>query len=146
MKYARAILFGILGAGVMSVVSAVLRAASVPVRIEMLLGTVTGLPPSAGAFALGLAMHLTIGAFFGLLYGAMFERVWNHGGAFIGMLTTIPHSLFIGMLVGFTPQFHPLVPDVIPEPGPYFSHEGGWLGPVAFLGLHLLYRAIVGGG
>lgn len=146
MRYARAILFGVFGAGAMSVVSAVLRAATVPVRIEMLLGTMTGLPPGTQAFLVGLLLHLAIGACFGLLYGALFERVWNHGGAFVGMLTTIPHSLFIGMLVGFTPQFHPLVPNVIPEPGPYFAREGGWVGPVAFFGLHLLYGAIVGGG
>ncbi len=146
MKIARAILFGIVGAAAMSIVSIPLRALGVPIQIEMLLGTLPGLVPGTGAFMLGLAMHLAIGALFGLLYGALFERVWNHGGALVGMVTTIPHSLFIGMLVGFTPQFHPMVPEVIPEPGPYFAHQGGWASPVAFFALHLIYGAIVGGG
>lgn len=146
MKIGRAVLFGILGALAMSVVAFVLRAVGIPLRLEMLLGTATGMMPGTGAFLLGLAIHLTIGALFGLLYGWLFERVWNHGGAPIGILTAIPHSLFIGMIIGFMPQFHPLVPKVMGEPGPYFSGSAGWIGPVAFFGLHLLYGAIVGGG
>lgn len=146
MRSARAIVFGVLGAAAMSVVSVPLRALGVPIRLEMLLGTLTGIQPGPQAFLIGVLMHLGLGAFFGLLYGALFERVWNHGGAFIGMITTIPHSLFIGMLIGFMPQFHPLVPEVLGEPGPYFSTQGGWLGPVAFFAIHLIYGAIVGGG
>lgn len=146
MKPGRAVVFGIAGALAMSLVSFILRAVGVPVQIEMMLGTLTGMMPGTSAFLLGLGMHLTIGALFGLLYGYMFERVWNHGGAFMGMITTIPHSLLIGMLVGFTPQFHPLVPEVLAEPGPYFARIGGWAAALSFFGLHLLYGAIVGGG
>jgi hypothetical protein len=146
MRFGRAIFFGVLGAAAISIVSVPLRALGVPVRLEMLLGTLSGLMPGTNAFLLGLAMHLGLGAVFGVLYGALFELVWRHGGAFVGMLTTIPHSLFIGMLIGFSPEYHPLVPGALGEPGPYFAHDGGWVGAIAFFAVHLLYGAIVGGG
>ena len=94
---------------------------------------------------MGLALHLTIGAAFGLLYGYLFESVWDHGGAGTGMFLSAPHAALVGMSIGLTPQFHPFVPEVIPDPGPYFANEG-LVGVLAFFGLHALYGAIVGAG
>src|SRR4051794_21459309 len=122
MRSGRAILFGIIGAGAISVVSAGLRAVGLPIRLEMLLGTSVGLVPSASAFALGLAMHLAIGGAFGLLYGWLFERVWNHGGASTGMILGVVHAALIGMAVGLTPRFHPMVPEHLADPGPFFAN------------------------
>lgn len=145
MRPARAILFGVLGAAAISIVCGLVRLAGLPIGIEMILGTLVGLPPGATAFAVGLLMHLGIGALFGLLYGALFERVLNHGGAPIGALTSIPHAALLGLFVGFTPSFHPAIPSQLPDPGPYFSHlhVGG---VVVFFLAHALYGAIVGAG
>lgn len=145
MRAGRAILFGIIGAAAMSVLCAVVRALGLPIRLELILGTATGMAPGGTAFAVGLLIHLAIGATFGLIYGALFERVWDHGGVGTGMILGVIHASIVGMAVGFTPQFHPHVPSSIADPGPYFANVGVG-GVIAFFAVHLLYGAIVGGG
>ena len=145
MRAGRAIVFGVIGAAAISVASALLRAAGVNVNLELILGTVLGGAPSASTFALGLVLHLTIGGLFGLLYGYLFERVWDHGGAGTGMILAAIHAALIGMGIGLTPQFHPHVPEVIADPGPFFANVG-LVGVLAFFAIHVLYGAIVGAG
>lgn len=145
MRPGRAILFGALGAAAISVLTAALRAAGIPLSIELLLGTLTGLAPGGAAFGVGLALHLAMGAAFGLLYGVLFERVWAHGGAPTGMLLAVIHSSLIGILIGLTPQFHPMVPEKVADPGPFFANLGV-VGVVVFFASHIVYGAIVGGG
>lgn len=145
MRSGRAIVFGVLGAAAISVMSVGLRAAGLPIRLELLLGTLTGLQPGPTAFVVGLAMHLAIGGLFGVLYGWLFERVWDHGGAATGAILAVLHSALIGMAVGLTPQFHPLVPEQIRDPGPYFANTGV-AGVISFFVIHILYGAIVGAG
>lgn len=145
MRAGRAIVFGVLGAGAISLVSAVLRALGLPLRLELLLGSLVGVAPGSGAFAVGLVIHLVIGGLFGLLYGWLFERVWDHGGAGVGSVLAVLHAALIGMLVGLTPQFHPYVPEQIADPGPYFANAG-IAGVVAFFAVHVVYGAIVGAG
>lgn len=145
MRTGRAILFGVVGAATISALSAILRALGLPLSIEIYLGTLTGIAPGGFAFGLGLALHLALGGLFGLLYGALFERVWNHGGAPTGMLLSVMHATLIGMLLGFTPQIHPLVPERLADPGPYFA-QLGLVGVVSFFLVHVAYGAIVGAG
>ncbi len=145
MRTGRAFVLGVLGAGAISVASAVLRAASVPISMEMILGTLFGAAPGGSAFVVGLALHLAIGGLFGVLYGYLFERVWDHGGAGTGMILSVIHAALIGIVVGLTPQFHPLVPEVLRDPGPYFANSG-IVGVLGFFLLHVLYGGIVGGG
>lgn len=145
MRAGRAILFGILGALAITVITAVARALGIPISIEILLGTLTGIQPGGAAFGIGLMLHLAIGGFVGLLYGYLFERVWDHGGAPTGMLLAVLHASLIGIAIGMTPQFHPLVPETLPDPGPYFANLGV-AGVVTFYLAHLVYGAIVGAG
>jgi hypothetical protein len=145
MRAKRAFVFGILGAAAISVLSAVLRAVGLPITLEMILGTMFGWAPSPGAFVLGLAMHLAIGGAFGLLYGWLMETVWDHGGASMGMILGVLHASLIGMIVGMTPQWHPLVPERLADPGPYFANLG-IAGVLCFFAVHVLYGAIVGAG
>lgn len=145
MRAKRALVFGILGACAVSVLSAMVRAAGVPIRLEMILGTMFGWPPSPRAFVLGLAVHLAIGGAFGLLYGWLMETVWDHGGAFMGMILGVLHASLIGMALGLTPQWHPMVPERIADPGPYFANLGV-VGVVCFFLVHVVYGAIVGHG
>lgn len=145
MKPARAIVFGIVGAGAISVLEAVLRALGLPINMELILGTVFVSAPGPLAFVVGLAVHLTIGAAFGLLYGYLFEQVWDHGGASTGMILGVIHAALIGMLIGLTPQIHPRIPGVLPDPGPFFANLGV-AGVLAFFALHLVYGAVVGAG
>lgn len=145
MLVRRAITYGVLGAAAISVVSAGMRTVGVPIRLELLLGTLLGIQPGASAFVVGLAMHLAIGGAFGLLYGWLFETVWDHGGAGVGMILGVVHASLIGMAVGLTPQFHPMVPELIADPGPFFANVGT-LGVMTFFGAHIVYGAIVGHG
>jgi len=145
MRSTRAAVFGVVGALAITAISVGLRAVGVPIRIELLLGTSFGLPPTAFAFAVGTAMHLAIGGAFGLVYEWLFETVWNHGGASTGMILAVIHAALIGMAVGLTPSFHPLVPQRLPDPGPFFAN-GGSLGVVSFFAAHVVYGAIVGHG
>lgn len=145
MRAGRAIIFGVLGAGAMSIVAALLRAAGLAFNGELILGTMMGGHPSTQTFALGLALHLMLGGLFGLIYGYLFERVWDHGGAGTGMILASIHAALIGMVVGLTPQFHPHVPQTIADPGPFFANAG-LAGVLAFFGVHVLFGAIVGAG
>ncbi len=145
MRKGRALGFGVVGAGAISAASALLRTAGLPIRLELLLGSALGIAPGPTAFVVGLAMHLVIGALFGLLYGWLFERIWVHGGAAMGCILAVLHAALIGMAVGLTPQFHPYVPNLIRDPGPYFANTGV-AGVLAFFGIHVLYGAIVGAG
>lgn len=144
MRPGKAILFGVLGAAAISLLTAALRGMGVPLSIELILGTLTGLQPGGAAFGVGLLLHLMMGGLFGLLYGYLFERVWVHGGAPTGMLLAVVHASLIGILIGFTP-LHPMVPERLPDPGPYFANLGA-VGVLAFFGAHLVYGAIVGAG
>lgn len=145
MRAKRAIFFGVVGASAMSVVSLILRAVGVPIQLELILGTATGMQAGAAAFALGLGIHLAIGGAFGLLYGWLMETVWDHGGAGTGMVLAFIHASIIGMAVGLTPQFHALIPERMADPGPFFANIGA-LGVLCFFAIHLLYGAIVGHG
>jgi hypothetical protein len=145
MKVTRAILFGVLGASAISVASVGFRAVGVPIELEMLLGTAFGMQPGMGAFAAGLVVHLVLGGAIGLTYAWLMETVWKHGGAGMGAILAFIHASMVGMAVGLTPQFHPMVPRQLADPGAYFSNAGT-VGVVAFYGVHLLYGLIVGGG
>jgi hypothetical protein len=145
MRSGRALLFGILGAASISLLTGIMRGIGMPLSIEILLGTLPGLAPGPAAFGLGLLMHLAMGGIFGLLYGWLFERVWDHGGAPTGMLLAVIHAALIGILIGLTPQFHPAVPERLADPGPYFANLGS-LGVITFFATHLVYGIIMGAG
>ena len=145
MRKIRALGYGVLGAAAMSAFFLLLRSLSVNIGIEMLLGTAWGLHPGPAAYVVGLVIHLAMGGAFGLVYGWLFERVWNHGGAGMGVILASIHASIIGMAAGLTPQLHPLVPTTLRDPGAFFANSGT-LGVLAFLAAHLVFGAIVGGG
>lgn len=145
MRAKRAFLFGVLGAGAISAASIVLRALGLPIQLELILGTATGMLPGPAAFMVGLGIHLAIGGAFGLLYGWLMETVWDHGGAATGMILAVIHAALIGMAVGLTPQFHPHIPERMSDPGPFFANIGV-AGVLCFFALHIMYGAIVGHG
>lgn len=145
MKIGRGLLYGLLGAGAISILSTLLRGLGLPIQIELLLGTLFGAQAGPLAFVLGLGIHLTIGALFGVLYAWLFETVWNHGGASTGMILAVLHASLFGMFIGLTPQFHPLIPEQMANPGAFYANLGVG-GVVAFFALHIIYGALVGAG
>lgn len=145
MRIGRALLFGIIGAIAISVASGLLRLLGLPLGIELVLGTWTGLSPGPEALAAGLGIHLALGGAFGVLYGWLFERVWAHGGIATGVILGMIHAALIGMIFGLAPQLHPHVPETVVDPGPYFANLG-IAGVLAWFGVHAVYGAIMGAG
>ena len=141
MRIGRALLCGIGGAIAITLVSGVLRLLGLPIAIELVLASWMGLSPGPEAFATGLAMHITLGAGFGVLYGWLFERVWVHGGVPMGLILGMLHAALVGMMFGLTPQLARGAAD----PGPYFTHLG-ILGVLSWFVLHAIYGAIMGAG
>src|SRR5262249_52482577 len=125
-----ALLGGLCGAAAMSGLMMVLRLMRADVDVEMVFGTLFGLPIGDEAFLVGLAVLLGLGALFSLIYVPIFDRVLHRAdwraGASIGFL----QAFLAGFAAGFLPLVHPLMPDQIRPPGFFFVS----LGPMAILG------------
>ena len=144
MKLTKGIFGGVVGAVTISVVTAGLRAAGVPINFELMLGSLFTLELGFGTWLLGLAMHLALGACFGLLYAALFERCVGRASWSVGVFVAFAHIAFSGVALLAFPVIHPLIPDVLPAPGPMMLSLG-WIAFVSFVALHVLFGAIVGG-
>ncbi len=134
---------GVIGAAVMSMLMAVARSAGFPVRLELLLGAFVTRSVGAGGWILGFLLHFLAGGLFGVLYAIGFARWTHRAGLFVGLGFGALHACVTGALLALVPRVHPLVPDVLVAPGPFMANLGV-TGIVAFIGLHLLFGAIVG--
>lgn len=131
MRWKSAILNGLVGAGVMSLLMAMARAKGRTLHLELLLGIAAGRAPEQGVLTFGIAIHLLLGALFGLLYAWVFERLLHHGGIAAGLVVALPHGILASLFLAFVPAF----PEAVLTPSA--------LGTVL---LHLVFGAIVGGG
>src|ERR687898_685506 len=64
MNYRKALVAGVIGAAVMSIIMAMARALGMPVNLELMLGTMMGGLPSAAKWIMGLIIHLIAGGIF----------------------------------------------------------------------------------
>ena len=143
MSISKALLAGVVGAAVMSLIAFLVRLAGFPFGFEMLLGSwVTG---SVGyvTWLFGLGIHLAIGAVLGVIYAVVFHWL-KVSGARVGVLVGVVHFMCAGFALAMIPAFHPVVPDVVLAPGIYMSNLGP-LGVALFVIAHLVYGAVVGG-
>lgn len=143
MKAGKAFAAGVVGGAVMSVLMAIARLLGMPVDLETLLGTMTGMDPGAMAWVLGLVMHLVISGAIALLYGLGFEYVSHRSGALPGVVFSLIHIVVGGLFMGAIPAIHPEVPETLAPPGAFMSNLGD-MGVVAFVVLHAIYGAVVG--
>ncbi len=143
MKNDRALAGGLLGAIAMSVVLSILRLAGVPVSFELLLGSALGAVPSLSTWFVGFAIHLLFGCLFGVIYGWLFERVLHRARVTGGLVLGSMHAIVGGLFLGVLPLFHARIPELDAAPGPFWTAAGP-IGPIALLGVHLLFGAIVG--
>lgn len=134
---------GIGGAAAMSVVMLVARFLGMPIMLELLLGSMVTGGVSTGAWVAGFTLSLGIGAALGIAYAVAFEYVFHRAGLTIGLLLGAIHAVLAGVSLWLVPASHPLVPDLLPPPGPFMVGLG-LLGPVTFVGLHLMFGIIVG--
>lgn len=144
MKIVKAMFGGVIGAVTISVITAGLRAAGCPIDFELTLGSIFTRAIGFSTWLLGLALHLGLGALFALLYAAVFEYVLLRASWALGVLVSVAHVALAGVVLAASSSVHPLMPHVLPAPGPLML-SFGWFGVLSFLALHLMYGAIVGG-
>jgi hypothetical protein len=145
MKTKTAIQAGVVGALVMTLIMWFARITEMlPANLEMMLGTMIGLPPGAVAWTVGLIIHLVAGAVFGLAYAWCFEHLTHRAGWLTGLGIGAAHTVASGLFLSAIPPLHPLIPEQMPAPGPFMA-ELGAIGVMAFALLHLIFGAIVGG-
>ncbi len=144
MQKKRAFYAGLNGALAMAVLVDVVPFQLLPQNLGLMLGSFVLREVSLSTWAFGLVMHLCLGGLAAMGYMLLFERVLHRSGWLTGMLIGTAHALLVGPLLALVPAVHPLVPEVLPAPGPYLMNMGG-LGVLAFFAAHLLFGVIVGG-
>jgi hypothetical protein len=142
MKIGSAILGGIWGATVVALLGVLLRGFGIPVKLELLMGSMFTHSTSPGTWLLGFVIQLGVGAILSLVYAVTFESI-GRASAGLGAACGVAHALVAGFALALVPPLHPLVPEVIPSPGPLMIGLG-LRGLLAFLALHVVYGAIVG--
>ena len=142
MKIGSAILGGIWGATVLSLLGVLLRGFGLPMKLELLMGSMFTHSTSPGTWLLGFVIHLAVGAVLALVYAAVFESI-GRASAGLGAACGLVHASIAGLALALVPPLHPLVPEVIPSPGPLMINLGE-AGVLAFVALHIVYGTIVG--
>ena len=143
MNLRREYMAGVLGGIAMSAVMYFARLLGLNIRLELLIGTMLGLPPSPAAWAVGFCAHVVLAGFIGLLYGVAFEYVAQHRADWeLGVAFSFVHLTVAGILVGVLPSIDPLFPGWF-EPGPFLVNQGS-SGMALFILAHLVYGAVVG--
>lgn len=145
MKTSKAVIAGLVGALVLTLFGWVARTfMELPVNLELMLGTMLGLAPGAGAWFLGLCLHLAAGAGFALAYAWCFENLTHQAGVKPGLLFGFAHAISAGLILAAIPMLHPMVPEEMAAPGAFMSGLGA-LGVFLLFAEHLVFGAIVGG-
>lgn len=144
MKSGIAFWAGVVGGAVMSLIMIFARLMGLPVNVEMSLGTMFNLEIGLGTWFFGLFLHLFISGVVALLYGLGFEYITHKAGAGRGVLFSLVHIMIAGFFMGLMPAMHPQMPQQISSPGLFMANLG-IVGVIAFIMIHLIYGAIVGG-
>jgi hypothetical protein len=143
MKTSRAFWAGVIGAILITFISAIGRAVGVPVNLEMILGSMVTGTFSPSTWLVGMILHLCIGGLLGLVYALGFERVTHQAGGAAGLLFGTVHTVVAGLALGVLPPIHPAMPEIVRAPGMFMSGYGA-AAVLAFLALHLLFGAYLG--
>jgi hypothetical protein len=85
---------------------------------------------------------LVAGGALGTVYAALFEKSFRASSIGLGLAVGAVHGVVTGIALAFVPDVHPLVPVLLPAPGPFFLGAGAF-GVVLFLGLHLIFGAVI---
>lgn len=143
MKTGRAFVGGVIGALTISAVTGILRLVGVAIHLELLLGSMLLGAVGPPVWVLGLVMHLLAGGICGVAYAAIFERGLHDANAGLGVALGAVHAVIAGVLLAYLPEVHPLIPAFMPAPGLFLLGLGAF-GVLLFIGLHLMFGAIVG--
>lgn len=143
MRTDKALRIGVEVGGMMIVLMALVRLFGVPVRVELLLGSMF-VAPGPWAWLLGAVLFLLGSGIVALGYAAVFEHLAQRADATTGVVTSLAHMVLSGALLSALPSVHPRVTETMASPGPYFAGLG-LVGVLVFVSLHLTFGALVGG-
>ena len=138
---------GLSAAIMMTLSMVVVRAAELSrLNLEMMYGAMLTQSVGPLTWAIGVAVHLVAGILFALIYALIFEA-WGGAGWFRGLLVSLVHVLVAGTLLAALPVVHPAIPEhpLLRAPG-FMASAYGAATIGVFLGMHLLFGLIVGGG
>lgn len=129
MNSGRAFVAGVVGALVMSLLMVLLRAAGVPLHIELRLAAALG----TRIWLVGFVAHLVIGGLLGVVYALILEHVFETSGVGPGVMLGAVNTIFAGFAWA-----------MLSGPGPFWSAFGP-AGIGALFLVHMAYGAVVGG-
>jgi hypothetical protein len=135
---------GLFGGAAMTAALLAFRLLASPVlNLELLLGSSVSGATGFGTWALGLGIHLVIGAGTGIVYAGLIEIV-GRGGWKVGLAIAGIHAFLAGWILPLVETAHPLLREGdLPAPGA-FDSDAGTTGIASFVVAHLAYGAIVG--
>lgn len=137
------IVLGVLGALMITLVTALVRQAGIPMNLELMLGSMVMEEMTDTAWVLGFVMQLAAGGIFGLIYAEIFNRTTvpatGGAGAGIGLI----HSVISGLFLAAIPLMHPMIAEVAPPPGAFAINLGA-SAAVVFIALHVAFGALIG--
>lgn len=136
-SWGRAIVGGIIGAAVMSILLWIAQAIGLTdFGFARLLGAFVFRGTGTWPWVLGFCFHLILGAGFGIVYGFILE-LWGKSGWWRGLIVALPHLLLAGIILQL------VHPRTIEWPGFMGLHEG-IATLIIWVVIHLVYGAIVG--
>jgi hypothetical protein len=137
-----ALLSGVIGGLLMSIVLASARLAGMRVNFALLFGTL--IAPIQGTFPwfIGIAAHFILSAVFALAYAWSFEHITHRSGARWGAAFGLVHAVMAGLVIGAFPAVS-WTGRTVPSPG-WFMANLGAAGVLVELGAHLIYGTTVG--
>lgn len=145
-----AVVAGLSGTVVMSVVMYVVRSDGVRTDLPRMLGLMFFREEQRGAvYASGMSFHLLIGALFGLAYAAVFQWLpfWGllSAGMVWGAILGVAHALIAATALAAAPALHPRVGQQgrFAAPG-FFGHRYGATVPLSLCLLHIVFGASFG--
>ena len=141
--FAAALIAGLTAGIAMSTVRATIRAAGVPLRLDVVRvwGAVLGRSGSTGLWA-GLVAHLAVSAAVGLVYALAFDLLAAAESLWLwGVIGGVIHYLVGGAALGLIRGIQPGVPARRTPPGPY-ARRLGMPDAAAFLAAHLAFGLV----
>jgi hypothetical protein len=123
----------------MSLAMFVMRVCGLHVSLEEVLGS---LVPALPTFAAGFVLHVAVGISAAVVYAAMFEFALQTAGPLPGAGIGLSHGLLAGLCMSVIPAMNSLSYYDTAVPGAFLQNVP--FGPVLFMGLHVLFGAVVG--
>lgn len=142
MNVVAAVLAGIVGTAVISVIMALAPRMGMPkMAIWEMLGSMFN---PQGNTALGWAVHFMMGIVFAIVYAAFWAAGIGSSSAASGALFGTVHWMIVGLMMGVIPILHAGIrAGTVQAPGVYMLKNGGLMAFMGGLAGHVVYGVVV---